>query len=82
MNHLSMPVGSIAKGEECHMVARGIGRTDFQVKEVYKMGREKEERLVREEQARLHAPKCEICGNPLLVVGERRVCSSCSEKIN
>jgi hypothetical protein len=46
-----------------------------------KMGQEKEERLVREEQTRLHAKKCDLCGQPLLVASERStgVCSSCQK---
>ena len=45
------------------------------------MGRQKEELLEREEQARRQAPKCEICGEPLLSSKERttKACSSCAK---
>ncbi len=48
------------------------------------MGREKEEMIVREEQARQRAKKCEICGQPLLTAAERSAvtCSSCQKAAN
>jgi uncharacterized OB-fold protein len=39
------------------------------------MGQEKEAQTVREEQARNHARKCEICGQPILA--GRGVCPDC-----
>ena len=48
------------------------------------MGRAKEEQLEREEQARLHAPKCEICNSPLMTPSERsnRCCSGCRKAMD
>jgi hypothetical protein len=46
------------------------------------MGREKEAQLEREEQIRLHVKKCEICGQPLVAIGERGVCASCAKAMN
>ncbi len=48
------------------------------------MGRQKEEQLEREEQARMHAPKCDICGQPLLASKERasKICASCAKAMD
>jgi ribosomal protein S27AE len=48
------------------------------------MGREKEEQIVREEQARRHAKKCSVCGEPLLTAAEssKGICSHCQSIVN
>lgn len=48
------------------------------------MGQAKEEILVREEQARQHASKCEVCNQPLMTYWERskKLCSGCDKAMN
>jgi hypothetical protein len=48
------------------------------------MGQQKEELLEREEMARQHAPKCEICVQPLMTYWERskHLCAGCDKAMN
>ena len=48
------------------------------------MGQEKEKQLEREEQVRMYAKKCGICGQPLLATHENSsgFCSGCQKATN